>query len=1305
MCNLKKFLAMALALVLVLSCAPVIPFTARAEAETPAPVAEPEFNDAASASDWVLACQGFKASDKATYEAAMEYLKTDTTTYADAYNRLTAALASLNAGADYYDDFQVFGRYVSDLDDKLTSTGEAGTLQPGEYFYASTNTTNYNYMFGGAYAQRLEASISGKISAGNLVNTFPTKADIEELFVPSFHFGRWDYEGAAAENQTFADPTEGITSNYSAANKPNSGLTVGMINRLVLNPTKTGAGCTGALESFSVQVDDGTGAAWVYFYHKDTKNWAALSFSKGNRTAWSLKYCVDGVITDKWNSDTWEVQNRAQTNKYNSNGNSWLIQGTQTANFTWNTQKQCYVLSVVHDKTGLEMYTKDLDASFVGTTPEKMSNLILSDTGGGNTSNNQYKSQAIGLKTVALQYAHGFTKQDVTTAEKKYEANCSNPAEYYTQCVDCGLSSKGYTNETFFDPSGTLGGCVYEDMYDAFVHWQGCPGCGRIDPQNPKEPHDATCGHEVTAESTALSALQLQGFYGNALAGYQAGLALLEDKKADETAIKEGVAGTWKEAYDRLANAIEKLDGGMTYYDDFMVFGSYISNMDDTGLVAGDKFVASTNTTNYDYIFGGAYAQKLTASISGYLGTNDLKGTFPLGVSATMPFFPSFHFQRWDHAGATAANQTFTDTTDHRVGNYTPVDDAGSGLTSAMINRMVLNTGKIGVAGINVLEQFTIITDNGSKPTQIFFDYTDANNWSALEIGKNSNRTSFVIYVCVNGTITRKWDTDVWQIQGKPANNSAYNSSNPNSWLVSGNVIHNFVWDYTNNCYVYTAIHQDTGKTIVTKNLDETLLGYAPKKMGTLMMMGVQHYNGTLAQQQAAFAVKGISVKFVDASAEPHVCTPTGNWISDNNGNHYKNCSCGRKVESSVMSCNIPDEFTTVDGVHTKACADCGYVAERGNCTDHQSDLLHDGVNHWKECTVCGTEITGTKEACATTGGYQWENDQHWATYACGAELPKENCEGTEYVTADGQHQLKCATCDHVYGEKKQCSGTELVNDGANGHYTKCATCGVKIDSTVEDHNKDVPATYEANAFCSCGYEHEGTMLEKIAPEILGSKILKAGAAVDQKLRIDIDFTKVLTSLQGSTETIVCGAIVHPLNSDIMKDGELDVELLKGFKGNTKYDVKSRLTGHAEDMIMRLTIGMDAADFGKRVAVIAYIQVGDTIIYSSDSNQNTKDNAAVGLENGVIQTGVMRVMKSILKDTTDNGYNGYIADAAEDYVLSGNAPTGVNQETVIAMVNDYLAGDIKPGHANYATARTYAMNVFFYCSIIADSKS
>ncbi len=1326
MCNLKKFLAMALALVLVLSCAPVIPFTARAEAETPAPVAEPEFTDAAEASDWVMAVKGFKVADLATYKEAEALL--NGTTHTEAHARISAAITKLESeGYSYYDDFVAFGTYKSTMDDSA--------LQPGDAFVATENTTNYDIIFGGAYAQRLEENkMNGTTVVTNAANTFPKAVDMSSFRVPTFHFGEY-YYGQTKARYWNSDHTTAIEGALSKTAGTEHQITH-KFNRVVLKDTASGRKTGENVTAFSVTIDPRNHPV-IFFDYRDVNNWSAI-LPNISKTQLHFVTCTDGVLNypavftenGRWNPS--RTATHTLTTTYYTWGSNYSdyyqasdfsMVGTFTLNFVWDEDH--YNVSMhTPDGTALPLFNKEtvmaLDASKLGRAPQMLSNIVISDiynncNSGNITTGSGYANGIVSISAKFENYcAHVFNKQDVTTAVKKYEANCTNLATYYAQCSLCDVSAKGIDEDaTFFDPNGTPGDCVYEHMHDAFVHWEQCPGCMDMKPDTAKEAHNtagaegacSVCGFVATDEETALSALSLKGFYGDALAGYQAGLFRLEAKKADETPINDTTSKTWKEAYDRLNKAVLSLTGGMTYYDDFMVFGRYVSDMDDTGLVAGDKFVASTNTTNYDIIFGGAYAQRLTASISGKIAAGNLAHTFPMAVDVDKPFFPSFHFGRWDYAGATAENKTYSDTSEQwSANNYAAVAIPGTGLNQTMLNRMVLNNEKIGVDGINVLERFTVITDNHSKRLRVYVDYTDTNNWTVLELSNASNRTSFTIHACVNGEVIQKVHTDVWDLQGRPANNSAYNSSNPNSWLVSGNVIHNFVWDYTNNCYVYTAIHQDTGKTIWTKSFDATLLGYTPKKMSTLMMMGIQHYNRTQADQTNAFSVvKGISVKFVDASAEPHVCTPTGNWISDNNGNHYKNCSCGRKVESSVMSCNIPDEFTTVDGVHTKACADCRYVAEQGNCT--AGDLIHDGTNHWRECTVCGTEITGTKEACATTGGYQWENDQHWATYACGAELPKKDCSGTEYHTENGEHQLKCATCGYVYGEKKPCSGTELVNDGTNGHYTKCATCGVKIDSTVEAHNKEVPATYEANAFCSCGYEHEGTMLEKIAPVILGSKILKAGAAVDQKLRIDIDFTDVLKSLQGSTETIVCGAIVHPLNSDIMTDNALDLTKLKNFKDNSKYDVKSRLTGHAEDMLMRLTIGMDAADFGKRVAVIAYIQVGDTVIYSSDSNQPSKDNENVGLKDGVIQTGVMRVMKAILKDATNNGYNAYIATAAENYINSGIAPQGVTKDAVIGMVNQYLDGTIHTGSTDYVTARTYAMNVFFYCSIIADSKS
>ncbi len=1311
--NAKKLMAFVLALAMLLPCFTAVSFNAAA--------ADTEFTDAASANDWVLVQQGFKATQKADYQAALAYLATDTTTYAEAHARVTNALASLDAGADYYDDFAVFGHYVSDLDDQLTATGESGTLQPGEYFYASTNTTNYNYIFGGAYAQRL----SETTYYATPLYTQPTKVDLEELFVPTFHFGHWAYSTVSANNKMYSDNASGgqYTALQNTFGLDNGEDISAKFNKLALNSTKTGADCAGSLEAFTVTANP-LAIPVIFYNYIDTNNWNAVTL---NDRGFHYINCVNGTLNkvvfgSGWGDwDTYNSMGKPSTNIFNEGApSSWLFDSDPLEfSFVWSANDRCYIMTATDPRTDTVIIDKKVMNSLGGLTAQKMPTLIISDLKNTCLSNNDFKNANIGLKTVSVQYSHSFTKQDVTTAQKKYEANCANPAEYYTQCADCGLSSKGYTDETFFDPSGTLGNCVYEDMYDAFVHWQGCPGCGRIDSANPKEPHDATCGHEVTAESVALSALKLQGFHGVALEGYQTGLALLEANKDSTAPINEMTNATWKEAYDRLSNAIGHLNGVYDYYDDMKVFGSYISDMDDRELQPGDLFNA-TNTSNYDIVFGGAYAQR-KASENGW---TTLSGATPYQLNLTQLIIPNYHFAEWNYSTLSANNKDFTDYSQdtYSARFLTDALDESERITDKF-NKVILNSTKIGAGENDVLDRFSVVlntsaTGNGTAGTMIFYNYIDSKNWSAIADGSRG----FYSYNCVDGKLSGGSSTlnatnsifhsySDRNVFGYGTGDSNYTYTNGfqvlNNWDILGNVEFTFVWNSTEKCYTLTVKHLDTGVTLATKDLNSTLSGHQTNaKMKNVMVSKITVDTSTIANITGNTKNKIVSIatKFVDASAEPHVCTPTGDWISDGSGNHYKNCSCGQKVDSTVTSCTIPDDFTTANGVHTKACADCGYAAAQGDCADNKSELIHDGTNHWKECTVCGVEIAGTKQACATTGGYQWENNQHWATYACGAALPKANCSGTEYVTADGQHQLKCATCGHVYGDETQCSGTELVNDGTNGHYTKCATCGVKIDSTEAQHNQDVPATYTANAFCSCGYEHENTKkVYDFLPQILGAKILKASKADDQKLRVDIDFSDM--DELGLNNVAEYGVIVAPLTNDLLTDpsngDSLDVAKLKALYATRK--VVSNAQKKGDERIMNLIVSVPATQYGKRIALIAYIKDTDGNMYYSENNVA----GVTGLTNGAYCTGVMRVIKGLLSDTNaETGYNNKIGVAASAFRLNTTDLTasGLNTETyttaasVADLVKDYLKPEFTTTDARYNDAKSAAKYIYYYAA-------
>ncbi len=423
-----------------------------------------------------------------------------------------------------------------------------------------------------------------------------------------------------------------------------------------------------------------------------------------------------------------------------------------------------------------------------------------------------------------------------------------------------------------------------------------------------------------------------------------------------------------------------------------------------------------------------------------------------------------------------------------------------------------------------------------------------------------------------------------------------------------------------------------------------------------------------------------------------------GTITSTGDGHHQLKCSGCKAFYGDKTACEGTG-YHTEDGQHQLICDTCQTVyGDIGTCEASQ-ELYHIGGKHYNLCTTCGVHMNEID--CALSGSYDWANDSHSATYACGEVLSSQPCSGADgYETANGYHTAKCEVCGHAYGQAVACSGTEIKHENGSTHWTVCATCGVKIDATEQTHNQDVPATYTSNAFCSCGYEHAGTkQTYDFLPQILGSKIWTGSKASEQSLRIDVDFTDAAKLTATGEQIIKYGVIVAPVGELITTDGELDVAKLKELKGNSTYDVGLVTIPEANSSgrnIMTVTVKIPVENYGKRVALISYIQTASDIYYSENNN-----SAIAGLADGVIETSVMRVMKAILADTTSTGYNSYISTAAVSYYENGTdekPASCTSASDIVTLVNSYLAGDITTSSGNYAEAKLAAMYIFYYCA-------
>ncbi len=137
-----------------------------------------------------------------------------------------------------------------------------------------------------------------------------------------------------------------------------------------------------------------------------------------------------------------------------------------------------------------------------------------------------------------------------------------------------------------------------------------------------------------------------------------------------------------------------------------------------------------------------------------------------------------------------------------------------------------------------------------------------------------------------------------------------------------------------------------------------------------------------------------------------HVCSGEGEWQS-NASQHWKNCSCGAKVDtdnhdSGKWSVKTPAKVG-VKGKKELRCTVCNYLLktedipalpEDHTCSPIDNNWQSDSNNHWKECS-CGKEL----QTAAHTG--------KWITV-------KE-----AEIGVPGKQEYRCTECNHLMDEKE----------------------------------------------------------------------------------------------------------------------------------------------------------------------------------------------------------------------------------------------------------------------------------------------
>lgn len=229
-----------------------------------------------------------------------------------------------------------------------------------------------------------------------------------------------------------------------------------------------------------------------------------------------------------------------------------------------------------------------------------------------------------------------------------------------------------------------------------------------------------------------------------------------------------------------------------------------------------------------------------------------------------------------------------------------------------------------------------------------------------------------------------------------------------------------------------------------------------------------KHTPDTLTPAVAAHYQCSVCLKyFTEAKVETTLAALTGttpshsygNWVNTDADQHWKACGCGNKIE-------IGDH--KYDNTCDTTCNTCGHV--RTITHTWSNTWSTDGINHWKECTVChtarneeGAHIGGTatcqaKKECSvchlTYGNFAGCDyvENAIAKYlvseaTCVAEaVYKKSCSvcGTAHATETFKHGTVNATNHVGETEIKGAEPATCDKDGYTGD-TWCKDCNTKI--------------------------------------------------------------------------------------------------------------------------------------------------------------------------------------------------------------------------------------------------------------------
>lgn len=199
---------------------------------------------------------------------------------------------------------------------------------------------------------------------------------------------------------------------------------------------------------------------------------------------------------------------------------------------------------------------------------------------------------------------------------------------------------------------------------------------------------------------------------------------------------------------ERLKNAIEFLDNGTDYYDDFENFGTYETNELDYPTAAGQVFPTDENTSNYEIIWSGLKNDDGIKRLPYSSKASTAKSLF--GVNNGRLSFSNYDFDYQLYKGLSTsviswynsvANETFG--RGWQPGTF-KLNNENSGFNIVTLKNNILNSSPV--------QSIKLTYKRGGNQPYLIYNYTDGKNWSAVGLNGHAS-ASIIMFRCIDGKL------------------------------------------------------------------------------------------------------------------------------------------------------------------------------------------------------------------------------------------------------------------------------------------------------------------------------------------------------------------------------------------------------------------------------------------------------------------------------------------------------------------------------------------------------------------------